>query len=338
MKPFRIALVLTALVLVLEPVSVPAETEAGHARFTPWSGYWWPNKKGGLSKPLTKYSRYVGNTQALNWQAQGTPGRDRGRVGRKLPRLVGGGGDGDGAQPTAPRPRNPGRNPAFDHRRPERPAGRRSHQGYHQQLRHPLRDQRPDQAGVHRSDSRPAVALPEVVHQTAGPSPGHGPGTRQTGVELPGLRLPHPVQSDRRQRLQGSHHHLVCRGQCPSRLRGHQDRHAHLSLHFQDAGRFCRHGLRPLDRAQHPQPSRFRLVSLRGQIGKSQYRLWQDPPDARPEFTPSGYRRRGDSPARPHDRPQHAAPAPVRGEQPRRTPGGGSDRPPGARHGHPDSG
>ena len=73
MKPFRIALVLTALVLVLEPVSVPAETEAGHARFTPWSGYWWPNKKGGLSKPLTKYSRYVGNTQALNWQRKEHP-------------------------------------------------------------------------------------------------------------------------------------------------------------------------------------------------------------------------------------------------------------------------
>ena len=73
MKPFRIALVLTALVLVLEPVSVPAETEAGHARFTPWSGYWWPNKKGGLSKPLTKYSRYVGNTQALNWRRKEHP-------------------------------------------------------------------------------------------------------------------------------------------------------------------------------------------------------------------------------------------------------------------------
>jgi hypothetical protein len=79
MKRLRVAVVLTALGLLLLPAAAPAQSDAGHARFTPWSGYWWPHRRGGITRPLNRYGRYVGNFQALDWERQKHPAAGAGK-------------------------------------------------------------------------------------------------------------------------------------------------------------------------------------------------------------------------------------------------------------------
>jgi hypothetical protein len=73
MRFYRTTLLLAGLALALLPAAAPAQSESGHSRFTPWSGYWWPHRKGGLSHPLQMYSRYLGSNQALNWELKKHP-------------------------------------------------------------------------------------------------------------------------------------------------------------------------------------------------------------------------------------------------------------------------
>lgn len=47
--------------------TVSAETDQGAASFTPWSGYWWQNRSGGLSRPLSAYDR-LWSTNAAQWE------------------------------------------------------------------------------------------------------------------------------------------------------------------------------------------------------------------------------------------------------------------------------
>jgi hypothetical protein len=46
--------------------------EAARAGYLPWSGYWWPHKDGGLSRPLGKYD-LVHKTQAGPWEVTNHP-------------------------------------------------------------------------------------------------------------------------------------------------------------------------------------------------------------------------------------------------------------------------
>src|SRR5262249_22622363 len=46
---------------------VQAQGEEAKSK-TPWSGYWWPYRSGGLTKPLGKYCQYVGKKDAVEWE------------------------------------------------------------------------------------------------------------------------------------------------------------------------------------------------------------------------------------------------------------------------------
>jgi hypothetical protein len=66
-------LMLAAVAMALLPAAAPAESDQGRSRLTPWSGYWWPHRKGGLVSPLQKYARFTGSTQAVDWERKNHP-------------------------------------------------------------------------------------------------------------------------------------------------------------------------------------------------------------------------------------------------------------------------
>ena len=67
---------LTILLAVFTSTAVLANTvEEGHARITPWSGYWWPHRQGALLKPLAKYDKVTGK-KAAAWERKTHPPGD----------------------------------------------------------------------------------------------------------------------------------------------------------------------------------------------------------------------------------------------------------------------
>ena len=70
MKNTLVLLVLAAL--VAGPAVAQAAREEGAARHTPWSGYWWPLRKGELIYPLAKYDQLTG-AHAAAWERQHKP-------------------------------------------------------------------------------------------------------------------------------------------------------------------------------------------------------------------------------------------------------------------------
>jgi hypothetical protein len=73
MKRSLIATLLPCAAVLLLPAAAPAQSEAGQARVTPWSGYWWPHRRGGVIRPLQKYGRFVGCQEAANWERKTHP-------------------------------------------------------------------------------------------------------------------------------------------------------------------------------------------------------------------------------------------------------------------------
>ena len=52
-----------------------ADVDEGKARFTPWSGYWWPIRDGRMiSGPLTKYDAITGHKAADRERSKSPPG------------------------------------------------------------------------------------------------------------------------------------------------------------------------------------------------------------------------------------------------------------------------
>ena len=77
MKRTTIAIVILGCCLAgLSPCLGAEVKEEGHARITPWSGYWWPHFQGLLLKPLAKYDQLTGK-QAEAWERKvHAPGAD----------------------------------------------------------------------------------------------------------------------------------------------------------------------------------------------------------------------------------------------------------------------
>ncbi|NUQ63326.1 MAG: DUF4384 domain-containing protein [Pirellulales bacterium] len=64
--------ILSMIALTLLPAMAPAQEEDGRVRTMPWSGYWWPQQKGEIVVPLSKYDQ-VNGTAAAQWEQQNKP-------------------------------------------------------------------------------------------------------------------------------------------------------------------------------------------------------------------------------------------------------------------------
>lgn len=63
-----VLLALAALVAATgAPAASAAETDAALTSYYPWSGYWWPHAKGGLTGPLARYDQLTGSN-ATRWE------------------------------------------------------------------------------------------------------------------------------------------------------------------------------------------------------------------------------------------------------------------------------
>ena len=68
----RTTTILAVLGMFLLAAAAEAGVEEGAATVTPWSGYWWPKRKGELLGPLAKYDQLTGHTAAV-WERRHSP-------------------------------------------------------------------------------------------------------------------------------------------------------------------------------------------------------------------------------------------------------------------------
>jgi hypothetical protein len=64
--------VILAIAALCSPASGEPYIEQGRAEITPWSGYWWPIRQGGLTAPLSKYDLATGQ-RAVAWEKAHRP-------------------------------------------------------------------------------------------------------------------------------------------------------------------------------------------------------------------------------------------------------------------------